>query len=82
MQAASKMGDLLAVLDKSEPLSHSIFFRVSRLSARLSGRHKLVLQQARAFLDRAMSMSPNNPTYLNELGYQLMLDEKVQRHIF
>ncbi len=77
MQASQKLGTLLAALDKTEPSSHAIFFRVAKIAARLSGRHRLVLQQARTFLDRAMGLCANNPEYINELAFQLMLAEQV-----
>lgn len=76
-QAATRLGALIAALDKAEPASHTLYFRFSRLAARLSGRHRLVLQQARTLLERAMGMNPNSAEYLNELGYQLMLAETV-----
>jgi hypothetical protein len=42
-----------------------------------SGRHPLVLQQTSALLKAALSMSNNNPLYLSELAFQLVLQDQV-----
>ncbi len=68
----------MAALDKGEPASHALYFRYSRVVARLAGRNRVVLQHARTLLERAMGMLPNTAEYLNELGYQLMLGETVR----
>ena len=74
---ATRLSSLIATLDKTEPASHALYHRFARATARLCGRNRLVLQQARTLLDRAMGMSPNNAEYLNESAFQLTLVEQV-----
>lgn len=73
VEAARRLGDLIAALDSSEPSNHVLYFECSLAVTRVSGRHHLVLQQTRTLLERALALSPNSPDYIVELGYHYVL---------
>jgi len=42
------------------------------------GRNSLVLQQTYQFQEKATVLENNNPAYLSELGYELLLQDRVR----
>lgn len=77
-ETARALGNLLQAIDATEPRNAELFYMASLAPTRLSGRQPLILQQTRELLARAMDLQPGNPTYLNELGYQLVLGNKIR----
>ncbi|XP_046549679.1 tetratricopeptide repeat protein 21B-like [Haliotis rubra] len=77
-EAASVIGDLITNMDRFEPRNAYLYCNMAQVFARLSGRNALVLQQCYTLTERAVSMEGNNSEYVNELGYQLLLQGKVK----
>jgi tetratricopeptide repeat protein 21B len=77
-EAAKALGQLIQAIDATEPRNHALFYSASLGPTRMSGRQPLVLQQTRELLNRAMELSPGNPMYLNERGFQQIMSGKVR----
>lgn len=77
-EAANRLADLLALIDRFEPKNHALYYEMSLPCARMAGGNNLVLQQTTTFLERAISLAPLNPTYVTELAYQLLLRSQVK----
>lgn len=78
VQVASILGKLIEQLDQSEPQSHQLYLISAQAFSRLSGGHRLILQQTHTLLERAINLCPSSPTYIVELAYQYLLSGNVQ----
>ena len=78
VQVSSILGKLIEQLDQSEPQSHQLYLTSAQAFSRLSGGHRLILQQTRTLVERAINLSPSSPTYIVELAYQYLLSGNFQ----
>lgn len=77
-EASSDVGELIRTLDRVEPKSGHIYVALAQLFSRVCGRNRLVLQQTYDLAERAVSISNTSADFLNELGYQLLLQGKTK----
>ncbi|XP_041371664.1 tetratricopeptide repeat protein 21B-like [Gigantopelta aegis] len=75
-EAASKIGDLISLLDRFEPRNAWLYCNMAQVFSRLCGRNSLVCQQTYTMTERAVSVERTNSEYVNELGFQLLLQGK------
>ncbi|BFZ22635.1 hypothetical protein BsWGS_25674 [Bradybaena similaris] len=77
-EAASKLADLITVLDRLESHSGQLYLQMAQVFSRLCGRNSLVLQQTQVLIEGAVSLDHNNAEFVNEMGFQLLLQGKVK----
>ncbi|KAJ8306896.1 hypothetical protein KUTeg_014980 [Tegillarca granosa] len=77
-EASSKIGDLITTLDRFEPRSAFLYYSMAQGLCRLCGRNALVLQQTYTLMERCVQQDPDNAEYVNELGFQLLLQGKIK----
>lgn len=73
------MGNILVILDQSEPRSHALYYNVARAFSRVANGHRLLLQQTITLMDRAISIYPTSYEYVIELGYQHMMAGSIEQ---
>ena len=71
--AAQRIDDLLASLDRYEPKNPMLYYNVSRPFARLAGRDPQVLKATFRLVERALALAPDDALYATEAGYQRRL---------
>ena len=76
--AAQKVGDLVAIIESSEPMNAQLHYSVAAALARLAGRHPGVLNVVAGLIERAMSMEPENSQTITECAYINFLLEDYQ----
>ncbi len=72
--ASSRVDDLSRAIRESEPGNHRMLFRVSRLTARLSGGQAALLRTSKKLCSRAIRLDGSNPQYPTELANQMLLE--------
>lgn len=77
-EASGKIGDLISALDRFEPRSSYLYYHMAQIFSRICGRNALVLQQTYTLVERSVQQDPENTEYINELGFQLLLQGKVK----
>ncbi|XP_078334497.1 tetratricopeptide repeat protein 21B-like isoform X7 [Crassostrea virginica] len=77
-EASNKIGDLISALDRFEPRSAFLYYHMAQIFCRMCGRNALVLQQTYTLVERSVQQEPENTEYINELGFQLLLQGKVK----
>ncbi|KAK6182507.1 hypothetical protein SNE40_010181 [Patella caerulea] len=77
-EASTKIGDLITSADRYESHNPQLYCYMAQVFSRLCGRNSLILQQTYTLTERAVSIDSNNADYVNELGYQLLLQGKVK----
>ncbi|XP_066201690.1 tetratricopeptide repeat protein 21B isoform X1 [Saccopteryx leptura] len=77
-KAAATLENLANALDAMEPQNAQLFYKITRAFSRTCGRNQLILQKIQTLLERAFSLSPQQSEYATELGYQMLLQEKVK----
>ena len=68
--AKEKIRDLMRSFDVNEPKNPDLYFKCSQLFSRVAGGNTSIIQLTIDMLKRCQAMSPLNPTYITELGYQ------------
>ncbi|XP_061174848.1 tetratricopeptide repeat protein 21B-like isoform X2 [Saccostrea echinata] len=77
-EASNKIGDVISALDRFEPRSAFLYYHMAQIFCRMCGRNALVLQQTYTLVERSVQQDPENTEYINELGFQLLLQGKVK----
>lgn len=77
-EASGKIGDLISALDRFEPRSSYLYYHMAQIFSRICGRNALVLQQTYTLVERSVQQDSENTEYINELGFQLLLQGKVK----
>ncbi|XP_074652535.1 tetratricopeptide repeat protein 21B-like [Tubulanus polymorphus] len=77
-EAASRLGDLLQLMDRVEPKNADKFYELSRGFCRIASRNTGILQQTYFMAERAVGLDSTNAEYVNELGYELLLQGRVK----
>ncbi|XP_048728803.1 tetratricopeptide repeat protein 21B-like isoform X2 [Ostrea edulis] len=77
-EASNKIGDLISALDRFEPRSSFLYYHMAQIFCRMCGRNALVLQQTYTLVERSVQQDSENTEYINELGFQLLLQGKVK----
>jgi len=71
--AAKRISDLTDCIDRHEPKNARLYYDVSRVFARLSGRNPAILQATMGVAERARRLQPENCDYVVEFAYQQSL---------
>jgi tetratricopeptide repeat protein 21B len=77
-EAATKIGELIHLVDRFEPKNHALYYSIALPLARLSCRNLMVLHQTSTLLERAQSLHPRHSPYVTEAGYQWLLRGSVK----
>ncbi|ESO93623.1 hypothetical protein LOTGIDRAFT_189817 [Lottia gigantea] len=77
-KASTKIGDLITSIDRFESHNAHLYCHMAQIFSRLCGRNGLILQQTYTLIERAVSIDGDNSQFVNELGYQLLLQGKVR----
>ncbi|KAM7105392.1 tetratricopeptide repeat protein 21B [Molossus nigricans] len=77
-KAAATLENLSNALDVMEPQNSQLFYKITVAFSRTCGRNQLILQKTQTLLERAFSLTPQQPEYAIELGYQMLLQEKIK----
>nr|XP_006812059.1 PREDICTED: tetratricopeptide repeat protein 21B-like [Saccoglossus kowalevskii] len=77
-EAATKLGELIQLLDRFEPKNPWLYYSMSQTFCRACGRNTLVLQQTYTLMERALGLDNMNSEYATEAGYELLLQGKVR----
>ncbi|XP_054418760.1 tetratricopeptide repeat protein 21B [Pteronotus mesoamericanus] len=77
-KAATTLENLGNALDATEPQNAQLFYKITLAFSRTCGRNQLILQKIQTLLDKAFSINPQESEYATELGYQMLLQEKVK----
>ncbi|XP_013391055.1 tetratricopeptide repeat protein 21B [Lingula anatina] len=77
-EAATKIGDLIGLVDRFEPKNPHLYNDIAQTFCRLCGRNLLVLQQTYTLAERAVSLDNTSAEYVTELGYELLMQGRVR----
>ncbi|XP_074140493.1 tetratricopeptide repeat protein 21A isoform X6 [Sminthopsis crassicaudata] len=77
-EAINHVRNLIKALETKEPQNPSLHLKKVIVISRLCGKHQLILQQIYSFIERTFISAPSDAQFANELGYQLILQEKVK----
>ncbi|XP_036277765.1 tetratricopeptide repeat protein 21B isoform X2 [Pipistrellus kuhlii] len=77
-KAATTLENLENALDAMEPQNAQLFYKITIAFSRTCGRNQLILEKIQTLLERAFSLNPQQSEYATELGYQMLLQEKVK----
>lgn len=77
-EALDKITEIIQALDRLEPKNPHLYASFSKCYSRMCGRNQNILQQSLTLIDRARSISRKNADFVNETGYQLLLQNKIK----
>ncbi|NXU76844.1 TT21B protein, partial [Oreotrochilus melanogaster] len=77
-EASARLGDLIKALDKLEPRNSQLFYKMALAFSRTCGRNQLILQHTQTLVERASELAPDDAEFATELGYQMILQDKVK----
>ncbi|KAM5325686.1 tetratricopeptide repeat protein 21B [Glossophaga mutica] len=77
-KAATMLEDLGNALDATEPQNAQLFYKITIAFSRTCGRNQLILQKMQTLVERAFSLNSQQSEYATELGYQMLLQEKIK----
>ncbi|ELK28172.1 Tetratricopeptide repeat protein 21B [Myotis davidii] len=77
-KAATTLENLENALDAMEPQNAQLFYKITIAFSRTCGRNQLILEKVQTLLERAFSLTPQQSEYATELGYLMLLQEKVK----
>ncbi|XP_024435637.2 tetratricopeptide repeat protein 21B [Desmodus rotundus] len=77
-KAAAMLENLGNALDATEPQNAQLFYKITMAFSRTCGRNQLILQKMQTLVERAFSLNSLQSEYATELGYQMLLQEKVK----
>ncbi|XP_036998976.2 tetratricopeptide repeat protein 21B [Artibeus jamaicensis] len=77
-KAATMLENLGNALDATEPQNAQLFYKITIAFSRTCGRNQLILQKMQTFVERALSLNSQQSEYATELGYQMLLQEKIK----
>ncbi|XP_068940430.1 tetratricopeptide repeat protein 21A isoform X2 [Petaurus breviceps papuanus] len=78
LQAVNHVRNLIKALETKEPQNPSLHLKKVIVISRLCGKHQIILQQIYSFIERTFMAAPSDAQFANELGYQLILQERVK----
>ncbi|XP_045686795.1 tetratricopeptide repeat protein 21B [Phyllostomus hastatus] len=76
-KAATMLENLGNALDATEPQNAQLFYKITIAFSRTCGRNQLILQKMQTLVERAFSLNSQQSEYATELGYQMLLQEKI-----
>nr|XP_030134266.3 tetratricopeptide repeat protein 21B isoform X1 [Taeniopygia guttata] len=76
-EASARLGDLIKALDRLEPRNSDLFCKMALAFSRTCGRNQLILQHTQTLVQRAFDLASDNAEFATELGYQMILQGKV-----
>lgn len=76
--AALSLRKYSAELERMEPRNAVLLLENAQLFSRISGRNPDILTETYRMVEKALQISPNNADYINELGYQCLLQGKIK----
>ncbi|XP_019409134.1 PREDICTED: tetratricopeptide repeat protein 21B [Crocodylus porosus] len=77
-EATARLGDLIHALEKLEPHNPQLFCKMALAFSRTCGRNQLILQQTQTLVERAFGLASHDAEIATELGYQMILQERVK----
>ncbi|XP_027691709.1 tetratricopeptide repeat protein 21A isoform X1 [Vombatus ursinus] len=77
-EAINHVRNLIKALETKEPQNPSLHLKKVVVISRLCGKHQIILQQIHSFIERTFLAAPSDAQFANELGYQLILQERVK----
>ncbi|XP_036900451.1 tetratricopeptide repeat protein 21B [Sturnira hondurensis] len=77
-KAATMLENLGNALDATEPQNAQLFYKITIAFSRTCGRNQLILQKMQTLVERAFSLNSQQSEYATELGYQMLLQEKIK----
>ncbi|XP_025066742.1 tetratricopeptide repeat protein 21B isoform X1 [Alligator sinensis] len=77
-EAAARLGDLIHALEKLEPHNPQLFCKMALAFSRTCDRNQLILQQTQTLVERAFGLASHDAEIATELGYQMILQERVK----
>ncbi|XP_072455056.1 tetratricopeptide repeat protein 21A isoform X5 [Notamacropus eugenii] len=77
-EAINHVRNLIKALETKEPQNPSLHLKKVIVISRLCGKHQMILQQIYSFIERTFMAAPSDAQFANELGYQLILQDKVK----
>lgn len=77
-KATTTLENLGNALDAMEPQNAQLLYKITIAFSRTCGRNQLILQKIQTLLERAFNLTPQRSEYATELGYQMLLQEKVK----
>uniref|UniRef100_F7FMX1 Tetratricopeptide repeat domain 21A n=1 Tax=Monodelphis domestica TaxID=13616 RepID=F7FMX1_MONDO len=77
-EAIGHVRNLIKALETREPQNPSLHLKKVTVISRLCGKHQMILQQIYSFIERSFMLAPSDAQFANELGYQLILQERVK----
>lgn len=64
-----KMEDLKRSFQINEPKNSELYYKYSKLFARICGRKEQIINKTMEMIDRACALQPENSEFTTELGY-------------
>ncbi|XP_067908211.1 tetratricopeptide repeat protein 21B-like [Heterodontus francisci] len=77
-EAENYVKQLISALEKREPQNPKLYQRVAVLLSRMCGRNQTILDQTYSLVERALYMAPTDAQIATELGFQLLLQDKLR----
>ncbi|XP_078391007.1 tetratricopeptide repeat protein 21B [Cetorhinus maximus] len=77
-EAENYVKQLISALEKREPQNPKLYLSVAVLLSRMCGRNQTILDQAYSLVERSRYMAPTDAQIATELGFQLVLQGKLQ----
>ncbi|XP_036594734.1 tetratricopeptide repeat protein 21A isoform X2 [Trichosurus vulpecula] len=77
-EAINHVRNLIKALETKEPQNPSLHLKKVIVISRLCGKHQIILQQIYGFIEHTFMAAPSDAQFANELGYQLILQERVK----
>ncbi|XP_020826210.1 tetratricopeptide repeat protein 21A isoform X1 [Phascolarctos cinereus] len=77
-EAINQVRNLIKALETKEPQNPSLHLKKVIVLSRLCGKHQIILQQIYSFIERTFLAAPSDAQFANELGYQLILQERAK----
>ncbi|XP_043833873.1 tetratricopeptide repeat protein 21A isoform X1 [Dromiciops gliroides] len=77
-EAINHVRNLIKALETKEPQNPSLHLKKVIVISRLCGKHQMILQQIYSFMERTFMAVPSDAQFANELGYQLILQDRAK----
>ncbi|XP_078085798.1 tetratricopeptide repeat protein 21B [Mustelus asterias] len=72
---------LIGALEKKEPHNPKLYLSVAVLLSRMCGRNPNILDQTYGLVERSLYMAPTDAQIATELGFQLVLQDKLREAV-
>ncbi|XP_072364247.1 tetratricopeptide repeat protein 21B-like isoform X1 [Scyliorhinus torazame] len=77
-EAEKYVKQLICALEKREPQNPKLYLSVAVLLSRMCGRNRNILDQTYSLVEHSLYMAPTDAQIATELGFQLVLQDKLQ----